>query len=193
MPTDPFESLQLPIAPLAPRPAFASALRARIVAALGLEPERTRQMITPYLTSHDAAAALDFYADAFGAVEQMRVVGDGRIGHSEFTIGTARFMLSDEYPEIGVVSPRTLGGATTAMYLEVEDVDVVYERAVAAGAEALRPPADQTHGNRTAVVRDPSGHRWMLSQAIETLTLEEYAERETGWTVTGRDEFDPDA
>jgi PhnB protein len=74
------------------------------------------------------------------------------------------------------------------MYLEVDDVDAMYERAVAHGAEPLRPPADQTHGNRTAVVRDPSGHRWMLSQPIETLTLEEYAKRETGWTVTGRSE-----
>jgi uncharacterized glyoxalase superfamily protein PhnB len=143
------------------------------------------QVITPYLCVHDAAAALAFYAEAFGALEQMRVTGDdGRVGHSEFTIGEARFMMSDEYAEIGVLSARSLGGSAVALYLEVPDVDATYERALAAGAEGLRPPADQTHGNRNAVVSDPFGHRWMLSQPVEQLSMEEYARRETGFTVT---------
>jgi hypothetical protein len=119
MPADPLESLRQPIAPLAPRPEFSRILRERVAVALGLQPERSdamstvssshaTQAVTPYLTVHDAAGALAFYAAGFGAVEQMRVAAEGRIGHSEFTIGAARFMLSDEYPDIGVVSPRAV-------------------------------------------------------------------------------------
>lgn len=202
--TDPFDALTSPPEPRTPRPRFARQLRARILAELGLEesdvqptialPERKTAMsttsptttpvataVTPYLTANDAAAALDWYAEAFGAVEQFRVVGDdGRLGHAEFTIGGARFMLSDEYEEMGVVSPTSLGGTPTALYLEVTDIDDLYRRAVAAGATAQREPADQTHGNRTGTLLDPYGHRWMLSQPLEAFDLDTYAEREGG-------------
>lgn len=138
-------------------------------------------LVTPYLTATDAAAALEWYAEAFGAVEQYRVVGDdGRLGHAELTIGTARLMLSDEYPEYGVRSPATLGGTATALHLSVPDVDGLFARAVAAGATSLQEPADQPHGARTGTVLDPFGHRWMLSQSIEELDLATYAERAEG-------------
>jgi uncharacterized glyoxalase superfamily protein PhnB len=185
------------VEPVEPRPEFAAELRARIEAAFTIVdlPERsptmvetvqaTTQVATPYLCVHDGAAALAYYTDHLGAFEQMRVVGDdGRIGHAEFTIGGARFMLADEYPEIGVVSPRTLGNTPVALYLEVVDVDHAYQRAVEGGGNGLRPPADQTHGNRTATVVDPFGHRWMLSQPVEALSTEEYAARETEYKVT---------
>jgi PhnB protein len=141
----------------------------------------TTTALTPYLTVQGAAAALDWYRDAFGAVEGFRVVGDdGRVGHAEVTIGGARLMLSDEYPEIGVLSPASLGGASAAMHLGVADVDAAFERAVAAGATALQPPADQPHGSRHGTLVDPFGHRWMLSQELEAFDLDTYRERTAG-------------
>ncbi len=124
--------------------------------------------LTPYLCAHDAAAALDFYGRAFGAVELTRIVADdGRIGHAELAIGDVRLYVSDEHPELGVVSPRTLGGTSVTLHLDVTDVDAVHAAVVAAGAESLSEPADQPHGARRGVVRDPYGHRWMLSRSTE--------------------------
>ena len=207
-PHDPFEELGLPAEAQHPRPRFARELRARLVDALDLpttdDPDalptirlpRRKTMtttettsiahgVTPYLTASDAVAALDWYAEAFGAVESFRVVGDdGRLGHAEFTIGTARFMLSDEYPEMGVRSPATLGGTPTALHLDVSDVDTLFARAVAAGATAQQEPADQPHGARHGTLLDPFGHRWMLSQSLERFDLETYAERTTGSAFT---------
>lgn len=137
--------------------------------------------ITPYLMVRGAAAAIAFYCDAFGAVETERLVGDdGRIGHAELTVGGARVMLADEYPEVDAVGPQTRGGATCTFDLDVLDadrVDALFEQAVALGATALRPPADQFHGNRTATVADPFGHRWTFSAKVEDLTTAEYAAR----------------
>ena len=137
--------------------------------------------LVPYLAISGAARALDWYGEVFGAVEQLRVVGDdGRIGHAELTIGTARLMLSDEYPEIDVRSPQTLGGSATTLHLTVPDVDAAFARAVAAGATAVAEPADQPHGNRHGTLVDPFGHRWMLSQVLEELDVATYAERSQG-------------
>jgi uncharacterized glyoxalase superfamily protein PhnB len=89
-------------------------------------------------------------------------------------------MLADEYPEIGVVSPRTLGGTATAIHLAVADVDRTFARAVEAGATSLSEPADQPHGSRHGTLVDPFGHRWMLSQTIEDLDVATYAARAEG-------------
>jgi PhnB protein len=154
--------------------------RSRAMTTISHEPDTTigASAITPYLTVHDGAAAIDFYAAAFGAVEEFRVVGDdGRLGHAELSIGDARIQLSDEYAEIDVVSPRSLGGSGVALSLTVADCDAMWARAVGAGAEGLRPPEDQPHGNRMAVLRDPFGHRWFLLQPIEAFDLETYAAR----------------
>jgi PhnB protein len=209
--TDPFDALSSPIEPQAPRPTFARALRARVVAELGLDPlgavptidlpQRSRTMTTttradtvaatalvPYLTVSGGAAALDWYAEAFGAVEVMRVVGDdGRVGHAELTIGATRLMLADEYPEIDVRSPQSLGGTPFLLHLTVPDVDAAFARAVAAGATSQGDPGDQVHGNRHGTLVDPFGHRWMLSQVIEELDIATYAERSqgTGFEVVG--------
>jgi PhnB protein len=194
--SDPFDDLRRPAPRQAPRPEFAAELRARLAARLDPDPDPPRRIpmtvavepvtatttaLTPYLTVQGAAAAIDWYRDAFGAIEGFRVVGDdGRIGHAELTIGGARLMLSDEYPEIGVRSPASLGGASAAMHLGVPDVDAAFERAVAAGATGLQPPADQPHGNRHGTLLDPFGHRWMLSQEIEAMDLDTYRERTAG-------------
>lgn len=123
--------------------------------------------VTAYLTVRGASAAIDFYVAAFGAVEDQRMVShDGRIGHAEITIGTTRMSLADEYPEAGVVGPATLGGSTTTFQLTVDDADRAMARAVEHGATMERPAADQFHGSRNGVIRDPFGHRWMLSAPI---------------------------
>lgn len=196
-----------------PRSAFARSLRRRMIEALDLRPsdltidlpERTpmtgtsttsastapvrAESLVVYLTVHDGAAAIDFYSEAFGAVEEFRVVGpDGRLGHAELQIGKVHVMLSDEFPEMGVKSPLTLGGSGVGLSLHLDDCDAAFASAIAAGATELRPPADQDHGNRMAVVTDPFGHRWFLTQEIEEFDLDTYAERSAQdgeWEVTG--------
>lgn len=195
--TDPFDALADPAEPQHPRPSFARALRARVLAALDLDasdtappidlPGRkpmpttttpTATAVIPYLTANDAVGALAWYGQAFGAEEQFRVVGpDGLLGHAEFHIGDAVFYLSDEHPAMGVVSPTSLGGTPYAMHLTVTDVDAMYARAVAAGATGQMEPADQPHGARHGTLLDPYGHRWMLSQPVEEVDLDEYAAR----------------
>lgn len=134
--------------------------------------------VTPYLIVRDAAAVLDFYRDAFGAVIHERLVDDsGRIGHSELTIGTSRMQLADEFPEFAILGPESRGGGTCSFTLEVPDVDAAFARAVELGATVRTEPADQFHGNRTANILDPAGHPWMLLAKAEDLTPEQYRER----------------
>src|ERR1700752_130124 len=125
---------------------------------------------------------IDFYKNVFGAVETMRLTKpDGRIGHAELTINGAAVMLADEFPEMGFLSPRTLGGkrSPVSIHLYVENVDQVYQRALAAGATSLREPADQFYGERNAQVRDPSGHSWDISTHLEDVSPEELQKRLT--------------
>jgi PhnB protein len=135
--------------------------------------------LVPYLVAKDAKRALEFYCKAFGAVEVFRMVdpGDGRIGHAELTIGDSRFMLADEYPDFGAVSPDTIGGTPVTLHLSTQTVDADVKQAVAAGALLLRAPKDQSFGERSATVQDPFGHRWMLSQTIEKITPAEMQAR----------------
>lgn len=123
--------------------------------------------VTPYITVNDAVNAIEFYKKAFGATEMMRIVEtDGRIGHAEIQIGDSRLMLSDEFPEIGVQSPRTLGGTPVAIHLYVEDVDVWAERAINAGMKVTRPVADQGNNIRVGIFQCPYGHRWFITSPI---------------------------
>jgi PhnB protein len=134
--------------------------------------------ITPYLIVSGAAKALDFYARAFGAVERERMQDPaGKVRHAEISIGDARVMLADEHPEIGALSPKTVGGSPVNLLLYVEDVDVVVEKAVAAGATLTRPVADQFYGDRVGGITDPFGHRWSIATHKEDLTSEELHRR----------------
>jgi PhnB protein len=134
--------------------------------------------ITPYICVRNAAAAIEFYQRAFGAVEVMRIVGpDGRVGHAEMKIGAAPLMLSDEFPEIAVVGPETVGGSGVALHIYFEDVDAVAERAVAAGAKLLRPVEDQFYGDRAGKLSDPFGHLWWISTHVEDVPPEEMKRR----------------
>ncbi len=135
---------------------------------------------TPYLCVSGAAAAIEFYKRAFGATERMRLAEpNGRIGHAEVSIGTGSIMLADEYPELGILSPNSLGESRppVIMHLYVDDVDAVYARALEAGATSQREPADQFYGDRNAQVKDPSGHIWYISSRKEELSAEEMRRR----------------
>ena len=139
---------------------------------------QSEHRLTPYLCAKGAAAALEFYARAFGAVETMRLAEpSGRIGHAEFKIGEATVMLADEYPEMQVLSPQSLGGAAVMMHLYVPDVDAFVARAVAAGATLVRPIEDQFYGDRAGTLVDPFGHRWMISTHKEDVSSAEMERR----------------
>lgn len=181
---DAFDALRLPDDPLEPPSHFSKLLRARIERALGRTPAvpvptakgstmtRTpagEHVVTAYLCCSGAADAIAFYADVFGAVETgQRYVdqSDGRLGHGQFMIGDTHLMISDEYPDYGAVSPTTLGGSSVMLSVYVDDVDAVYDRAVALGARGVRAPEDQPYGARMGAIVDPWGHRW----SVQTLT-----------------------
>lgn len=134
--------------------------------------------VTPYLYIRGAARAIEFYQQAFGATEVFRMAGpDGRIGHAEIQIGNARIMLADEHPEIGALSPQTIGGSPVSFLLYAEDVDKMVEQAVAAGAKLVRPVADQFYGDRTGGVEDPFGHAWYVATHVEDVPPEELERR----------------
>ncbi len=115
--------------------------------------------VVPYLAVADAPRALAWYVDALGARPRGEpiVMPDGRVGHAELEVAGQVLMLSDEHPEIGVVAPEPGRGAAVTLRLTVDDVDSVTARAVHAGADLERPPADHPY-RRNAVVRDPFGH-----------------------------------
>jgi PhnB protein len=136
--------------------------------------------VYPYLRLRGAARAIDFYQHAFGAQELFRLTEpDGRIGHAEIRIGATTLMLSDEYPEMGVVGPQALGGTTFSIHLHVDDADAWIARAVEAGATIVRPATDAFYGERGGTVRDPFGHEWMLGHQIEEVSIEEMQRRYT--------------
>lgn len=134
--------------------------------------------LTPYLIVNGGAKALEFYGRALGAVERDRMQDpSGKVRHAEITIGDSRIMLADEHPEIGALSPQTIGGSPVSLHLYVEDVDAVVARAVAAGATLTRPVADQFYGDRVGGVTDPFGHRWFIATHKEDLTMDEIRRR----------------
>lgn len=135
-------------------------------------------VVTPYLCVKDAAKAIEFYEQVFGAVERLRIdAPGGKIGHAELSIGIGLLMLADEYPEIEFRSPESLGGSPVVIHLYVSDVDRVCERAVAAGAELTRPVANQFYGDRVGQFRDPFGHRWSVGTRIEEVSIDEMKKR----------------
>lgn len=134
--------------------------------------------VTPYLAVSDAAAAIEFYKQGFGARELMRLPSpDGRIGHAEIKIGEAIVMLADENPDADHISPKTLGGSTVKLHMYVEDVDQFFETAVAASAKVLIPVADQFYGDRSGRLQDPFGHVWLISTHVEDVSPEEMQKR----------------
>ena len=133
---------------------------------------------TPYLVVHDAARAIEFYQKAFGATLLMRFdAPGGKVGHAEIKIGDSPIMLSDECPEFGTKSAKTLGGTPMGLCLYVEDADKVFNQAVAAGATVLRPVQDQFYGDRSGTVTDPFGLLWTVATHKEDVSAEEIGRR----------------
>ena len=134
--------------------------------------------VTPYLCCRDAGAAIDFYKKAFGATELMRMGAPGeKIGHADLQIGDSHLMIADEFPEMGFLSPQTVGGSPVMIHLYVEDADATTARAVAAGAKVVKPVEDQFYGDRGGQLDDPFGHKWYVSTRKEDLSFEEVRQR----------------
>src|SRR5438309_292276 len=133
--------------------------------------------VTPYLIFSGAGEAIAFYKRALGAEEVMRMDSPGgKVGHAEIKIGDSRIMLADEHPEIGALSPKTIGGSPVSIHLYVENVDAAVERAVAAGAKLIQPVEDKFYGDRTGGIEDPFGYRWYIATHKEDLTTDEISE-----------------
>ena len=138
-----------------------------------------RPCIQAYLNVKDAEKAIEFYKKAFGAKEKGRLTMYGKVGHAELEIGDSVFMVAEEMPEWGNLSPASLGGSPVALCLYVQDVDIVYKNALDAGAETEGEMTvkDQFYGDRSGNLIDPFGHRWIVSTHIEDLSYEELQKR----------------
>jgi uncharacterized glyoxalase superfamily protein PhnB len=133
--------------------------------------------LTPYMTVRDAARAIEFYKQAFGAVEKGVMKGpDGKIMHAELRISDSLFMLADEFPEYGSMSPLSTGGSGMGLHIYVEDVDSAFDRAVKAGAKVDMPVSDMFWGDRYGTLADPFGHKWSIASHKADLSMEEMAE-----------------
>ncbi len=134
--------------------------------------------ITPSLTVKGAAEALDFYQKAFNAVVNNRYEGpDGLIVHCQFTVGNSPVFMSEEAPEWGALSPKTIGGCPSLLMIYTENCDALFQQAIEAGAEELQPVMDQFWGDRSGLLIDPFGYRWTIATHKEELSEAEMNER----------------
>lgn len=134
--------------------------------------------LMPYLVVHDAARAIEFYRNLFGAVEvsRMNQPGSDRVMHAELVIRDAVFMLSDEFPEQGYRSPLAYGGLPpVSIMLYVQDVDALFAKAQELGAKVIMPPTDMFWGDRFCKLADPFGHLWAVSTHLRDVPPEEMA------------------
>src|SRR5438067_3993602 len=133
---------------------------------------------TPYLIVTGAARALEFYKQAFGAIEVVRMAGPaGKVMHAEIKIGDSHIMLADEFPEMDARSPETIGGSPVGIMLYVEDVDSRFRQAVAAGGKVVKPLQDQFYGDRSGTITDPFGHKWTIATHKEDVSSAEMQKR----------------
>jgi PhnB protein len=130
--------------------------------------------LTPFLTVKDAARAIEFYKQAFGAEERgVMKSPDGKVMHAELKIGDSIIMLADEFPEFGVLSPQTSGGAGMGLHIYIDGVDAAFDRAVKAGAQVEMPLAEQFWGDRYGKLKDPFGHHWSIATHTKDLSMDE--------------------
>lgn len=133
--------------------------------------------VTPYLIIKGAGEAIDFYKKAFNATELFRMEHEGKIGHAEIRIGDSPVMLADEFPGMGFVSPKTLGGTPVSLMIYVDDVDTTFKRAINEGGKELKPLQDQFYGDRSGTLTDPFGHVWTVATHKEDVSPEELDKR----------------
>jgi uncharacterized glyoxalase superfamily protein PhnB len=135
--------------------------------------------LTPHIVVRGAAQAIEFYKKAFGAVEVRRSpMPDGKtLMHADLKIGDSHLLLVDEMPGMGVHAPREPGATSVTLHLFVEDVDAVFNRAVAAGAQVTMPVSDMFWGDRYGQLTDPFGHGWSIATHKEDLSPEEMKKR----------------
>jgi uncharacterized glyoxalase superfamily protein PhnB len=133
-----------------------------------------------YLCVNDAPAAIEFYVTAFGATEKFRLVEpSGRVGHAELDFNGTTLMLCDEFPEYGIKSAKSIGSTSVTLHLHVDDADTMIAQAVQAGATLERAVKDEFYGERSGVIRDPFGHRWLIGHHIEDVSPDEMQRRYT--------------
>jgi PhnB protein len=130
--------------------------------------------VTPHLICAGAAEAIEFYKQAFGAVELSRMPGsDGKLMHASIRIGDSVIMLNDEMPDWGSFGPKHLKGSPVTIHLYVENVDTAFEQAVRAGAKVTMPLDNMFWGDRYGTLEDPFGHRWSIATHVRDVSPEE--------------------
>lgn len=139
--------------------------------------------ITPVLVVKGAEQAIEFYKKAFGAKELNRAYmpGGNIILHAEVQIGDSRIMLNDEFPEMNCKSPQSVGGASTALYVYVKDVDKIFTQATDAGAKITMPLMNAFWGDRTGQLVDPYGHIWSFATRKRNLSQKEMQKAQHEW------------
>ena len=149
--------------------------------------------VTPYLIVDGAAQAIDFYKNAFGATEVLRMPMGDKIGHAEFKIGDSHVMLADEFPERDIRGPKSRGGTTASLMVYVTDVDATFKQALDAGAKTDGDMAvkDQFYGDRSGSLIDPFGHKWTIATHIEDVPLQEMETRMKAFTQSAAKESQP--
>ena len=129
---------------------------------------------TPSLVVSDSKKAIEFYKKAFGANEIYQFPGpDGKIMHAMVQIGDSFIMMSDEFPDMGCKSPKSIGGTPVTIYLYVENADKIFNQAVNAGAKVTMPIMDAFWGDRYGQVIDPYGHSWAIATHKKDMSPEE--------------------
>lgn len=130
--------------------------------------------ITAHIVVRGAADAADWYVQALGAEVGRRIpIPGGRFIEIELQFGDSSVMIADEFPDLGVLSPQSLGGTYSALHIATDDVDALWQRAIDAGAEIHQPLADMFWGDRHGQIIDPFGHRWGLSQHLRDVPDDE--------------------
>ena len=138
------------------------------------------------LTVDDAASAIEYYKQAFGAEELSRLPMGDKIGHAELQIGDTRIMLNDEFPDSDNLGPNSRGGTSVGLVVYTDDVDTAFRRALDAGGKETMPVQDQFWGDRMGTLTDPFGHKWSLATHIEDVRPEEYQSRMEAWQAQQR-------
>lgn len=132
----------------------------------------------PYLTIRGASDAIAFYQRVFGAEVVVRLDDpSGAVVHAQLQVGPASFMLTEERPSMGALSPQTVGGSSTTVTFYVPDCDKIVQRAIDAGAKPEMPLMDQFWGDRAGGIVDPFGHKWLIATHLEDLSPAQLNER----------------